>query len=202
MTRRHTSKPSTPMSLLVQANDLRRRQEYRAAIGLYLTVISRYGETTDLLSEMGFCFFALSEFDQAVAWAERAVVLAPNDARAHTDLATYLSLGTLDLDRAAREYRRAIELDSQNVRALLGAAALYGVPEHVVTREEAIGWLERVVQLEVDNPNWHARLGQLYYEARMLAGAERAWRRALLCAAPLGLGYIEMIKRAFDIEQA
>jgi len=187
--------------LLLRANDLRRRQEYRAAADLYLSAIGRFGETADLVAEIGFCFFALSEFDQAVAWAERAVALAPDDARAHTDLAKHLSLGTLDLDRAAREYRRAIEINSQSVRALVGAASLYGVPEHVVTREEAIGWLERVTQLEADNPNWHARLGQLYHEAGRLADAERAWGRAMLCATPLDSGYIEMIKRAFDIKE-
>jgi Flp pilus assembly protein TadD len=188
------------MSLLVKANNLRCRQEYRAATRLYVTAIGRYGESMDLLAELGFCFFALNEFDQAVACAERAVALAPKDTRAHTDLATYLSLGTVDLAGAAREYRRAIELDPQNVRALLGAASLYGVPEHAVSLEEAIGWLERVTELEMDNPNWHARLGQLYYEARRVTDAERAWRRALLCTDALGEGYVEIIARALHTD--
>jgi len=73
------------------------------------------------------------------------------------------------------------------------------VPEQVVTLEEAINWLERAVQLEPDNPNYHARLGEFYREAGRPLDAMREWIRALLCPRPLDPGYVQMVEEAIGI---
>jgi tetratricopeptide (TPR) repeat protein len=188
----------TLIGLLVQANELRRQGDYSAALALYLELLDRFRESTNLLAnllaEIASCYNALNRFDEAVAWVERAIALAPNDARWHADLAEYHWLGTLDYEQAAREFRKAIELNPNDARVLSNAAALYIVPEGVVTLEEAINWLERAVQLEPNNPRYHARLGEYYYKAGQIEDAKRAWVISLLCGPPLEPGYAQMIE--------
>lgn len=192
MTSQHISK--TLVTLLLKANELRRQQNYQAALKLYLRALEQSEESIELLTIIAFCYLALAEPQKAVVWMEKAVALAPNNARLHADLAEYHSLGTLDYEQAAREYRKAIELNPNDIRALVGAAALYGVPEEVVTLDEAISWLERATQLKPDDPNYHARLGELYYKAGRLLDAEWEWLRALSCSRPLDPGYAQIIE--------
>ena len=182
------------VALLGRANSLRQEKDYKAAIALYLEFIKYFGENADLLAAIAGCYFAFAvgnpnevgrNFEEAVSWMEKAVELAPNDARLHADLAQYYSLGLTDYEKAAQEYRRAIDLASNDVMALAGAASLYGVPEQVVTLDEAIGWLEKSIELEPRNPNHFFRLGELYREAARLQDAERVWFRALVCPWPL-----------------
>jgi tetratricopeptide (TPR) repeat protein len=184
--------------LLIQANELRRQRDYPAVLALYLGLLERFGENTNLLPNLlamvAGCYYSLDLYDEAIAWVEKAVALAPNDARWHADLAEYHWLGTLDYEQAAREYRKAIELSPNHIRTLVNAAALHNVPEEVVTLDEAVNWLERAVQLEPDNPRYHARLGEFYHKAGRLEDAKRGWVMSLLCGPPLEPGYAQMIE--------
>jgi len=203
MTEPTTSGFTTYIGLLAKANELRHQEDYEAAIALYIKSIEYFGESADLLAVVASCYFALAggtpdetgrNFEAAILWMEKAIELAPNDARLHADLAQYYALGFPDYERAIQEYRKAIELDPHSKEALAGAAALYGVPEEVVTLDEAIGWLERVVQLDPNDPNHHFRLGKLYWEAGRSADAEKEWLKALLCPQPLASGSARMIE--------
>jgi len=188
----------TLIDVLIRANELRRQGDYSAALTLYLGLLDRFRESTDLLAnllaEIASCYDSLTRFDEAVAWVEKAIALAPNDAHLHDLLAEIHWLGTLDYEQAAREFRKAIELNPNDARVLGNAAALYIVPEGVVALEEAINWLERAVQLEPNNPRHHAHLGEYYYKAGRIEDAKRAWVIALLCGPPLEPGYAQKIK--------
>jgi tetratricopeptide (TPR) repeat protein len=81
-----------------------------------------------------------------------------------------------------------------DVTALTGAASLYGLPENVVSLQEAIGWLEYATQLEPDDPNYHFRLGQLCFEAGRAAKAKKEWLRALTCPKPISLSQARTIE--------
>jgi cytochrome c-type biogenesis protein CcmH/NrfG len=81
----------------------------------------------------------------AVTWAKKAINLAPANSQFHDILGEVQSLGTLEYQEAAQAYRRSIELDPNNLLALVGGAALFGVPEDVVTLDEEIKWLEKAV---------------------------------------------------------
>lgn len=188
----------TLLGLLIRANELRRQGDYSAALTLYLELLDRFRESPDLLpnlyAEIASCYDSLTRFDEAVAWIEKAIALAPNDAYWHYNLAEYHWLGTLDLEQAAREFRKAIELNPYDASVFVAAAALYEHPEEVVTLDEAIGWLERAVQLEPGNPWYHARLGEYYYKAGRGEDAKREWAISLLCGPPLEPGYVQMIE--------
>jgi tetratricopeptide (TPR) repeat protein len=183
------------VSLLSRAHKLREEEKYLAATEIYAEIVERFGQDADLCSVLAHCYFAASFQDEsessltyvekAISWMQRGVLSAPATGRMHADLAQFYWLGKLDYANAAEEYRTAITLSPNDVKALVGAAALYGVPEEVVTLDEAIIWLEQAVSLEPDDPNYHARLGQLYAKDGRPLEARREWIKAFLCSRPL-----------------
>lgn len=188
------SVPNFPKFLkpLLQANQLRQKREYRLALEIYHQVIGQFGETDVLDQTLAHCYFELglyesdeSGFKYAIVWMKKAIALTPENSQLHADLGQFHALGTLEYKEAANEYKVAIEIDPNNEKALVGGAALYGVPEEVVTLDEAINWLERVVRIAPNDPNYHFRLGMLYHEAGRLPEAEIELLKALLCARPL-----------------
>jgi tetratricopeptide (TPR) repeat protein len=116
---------------------------------------------------------------------ERAVNVAPLIGRLHARLAEYYSLVNNNYAKAATEYRKAITLTPNDVVALIGATSLYGVPDEVVSLDEAIAWQEHAISLEPDNPNYHVRLAGFYEEGGRALDAVREWTLALLCPQPL-----------------
>jgi len=108
-------------------------------------------------------------------------------------------LGTVDYESAEREYRTALSLAPNNLKALVGAAALYGPPESNVTIGEAIQWLEEVTRLDPLNALYHARLGEFYHEVGRTEEAIKAWQKALVCPRPLETGYVRSIQRAIEM---
>ncbi len=189
-------------ALLLYANVLRREGSYEAAISVYEHVAERFGESSQLCFVIANCYFHLAlsptetgqNFDAAITSMQKAIRLAPDDARLHAVLAQYYELGSLEYETAAEEYRRAIALAPADPWILTNAASLYGVPENVVTWDEAVSWLTRAIQVEPNDPNCYGRLGQLYHEKGLVEDAKREWFRALLCARPLDPGYAEMIR--------
>lgn len=206
---RVTSGTHVIANMLFQANEMKRKNDYQGSLTLYLQVVEQTGETVEALAAVANCYFSLAlhnpyeqgeNYDKAIAWMERAIALSPDNARLHAALAQFYELGTLDYEQAAKEYRKAIALNPNDVWALVGATSLYGVPEEVVTLDEAINWLERATQLEPDDPNYHHRLGDLYDKAGRTADAEREWLRALLCPRPLDPGPARTVKIALGTD--
>jgi tetratricopeptide (TPR) repeat protein len=209
MTNKLSSNTVLSADQLLQANELKRKKEYKEVISLYIKEIERVGENADLYAAIAICFFSLAlrnpdetgeNHNEAIAWMRKAIALAPDDSRMHAHLGQFYELGTLDYDQAALEYRKAIELSPYDVRILFDATSLYGPPESVVTLDEAINWLERAVRLEPDNPNYHVRLGDLYREAGQLSDAKLEYLRALLCPKPLDTIQTKAIKIKLGIE--
>jgi len=171
---------------------MRSAGNHRAALAAYLEILELSGESAHLCAVIADCHFmmavgheAAEHFHEAVNWMERAVALAPGEGRLHAHLGQYYSTAVLDYGRSASEYREAIRLSPYDHSALVGSASLYGVPEGVVSLDEATGWMEMAVQLEPDEAWYHDRLAELYREAGRVTDSKREGLRALLCARPL-----------------
>jgi len=190
------------MDLLIQANALRHKDDYHAAVALYREAVEQYGETAELCGMIAQCYLWLVESTYGSAqddsdfidWVKKAIASMPNNSRLHVELGEYYSLVKLDYEQAMQEYRAALELNPSDVKALIGIASLYGVPENVVTLNEAIQFLERATHLESHDPNYLFRLGELYYEAGRSADAEQAWLSSLLCPQPLDVRTAQIIE--------
>jgi tetratricopeptide (TPR) repeat protein len=197
--------PQTLAQYLIRANELRSQKQHAAALALYRQALEHFGEQAEVLAAGAHCYFALAledpyaageKLQSAVSWMEKAVAHAPQEGRLHALLAAYYVASFSYYQRAAQEYRIAIDLNPDDVWALSGAAGLYGVPEPVVTLAEAIGWLEHAARLEPDEPVYQFRLGELYQEANRAADAERVWLKALTCPQPLDPGQAQIIEGA------
>src|SRR5919109_3688954 len=123
---------------LLEANALRRQKNFRDALLLYQKVLEQFGENVDLFATIASCYFAIGlhdpaetgeSFSEAVAWIQRAIDLEPHEARLYASLGEYNWLGTLDYNQAVKAYRKAIELNPNNLQALVNGAALYDTPE-------------------------------------------------------------------------
>lgn len=194
------------INLMIHANQYRQAYEYRKAIDIYLNLIEQQGEIADISQLLASCYFQLGlyasdedNFREAVNWIKRAIALSPMNSHFYDILGAIHSLGTLDYKAALQAYRTAIELDPYNVHALVSGAGLYGVPEEVISLEEAITWLERAVQIEPDNPNNHFNLGIRCHNAGQLRKAEQEWLRALSCPRPLDTTLSTAISKSLGI---
>jgi tetratricopeptide (TPR) repeat protein len=194
----------------LQANKLSLKKEDQQALALYLEVAGQIADNAELAATVANCYFGIAltnpretgeNHKEAISWMKRALALDPDNARLHGRLAQFYELGLLEEELAAQEYRKAIELNPYDVWTLFNATSLYGVPEEVVTLDEAINWLERVIWLEPDDPNFHLRLGDLYHKAGRISDAEREWLRALLCPRPLNPGPAQAVKTRLGIEE-
>lgn len=180
------------ISLMIQANQYRQTSEYRKALDIYKELIGKLGETSEVNQLVAYCYYHLGLYEndednykEAVIWIERAIAISPMNSQLFDILGELHSIGTLDYEASIKAYRSAINLNPNNVHALVSGAGLYGVPEEVITLEEAIDWLERAVQIEPDNANNHFNLGMRYNEASQFSKAKQEWIKALSCPHPL-----------------
>ena len=190
------------IGLLVVANQLREKQDFKQALIIYDQVSSQVGESGDMLRILASCHFQIGMYEGdenshqiAISLLKKALQLDPKNDLLHTDLGQIYSLGFLDYSMAAQEFRVAITLNPENKQALLGGVALYGVPDDVVTSEEAIGWLTKVIYLEPNDPNHRFRLGKLYYDLRKWQEAQNEWSIALICPTHLNELAVQSIKQ-------
>jgi tetratricopeptide (TPR) repeat protein len=189
----HFSEETTKMiSLMLQANHFRQIEEFRKALDIYQGLIESYGETDTVDQVIAYCYFHLGlhggdeeNYKYAVAWIERAISISPRNSQLYDFLGELHSIGTLDYVASIKAYRTAIDLNPNNVHAFVSGAGLYGVPEEVITLEEAINWLEKAVQVEPDNGNNHFNLGMRYHEAGQYSKAEQEWLIALSSPRPV-----------------
>jgi tetratricopeptide (TPR) repeat protein len=192
----------TLINLLIQANQLRLQEKYDEAISLYLKSIEQYGEDVGLLHAIAITYFMLlkspeetgSAANEARKWLERALSLDPNNSHLHAQLAQIHEFGLSDYQKAVEEFDKALEANPRNITALVGKAALYGPPDSPITLDQAITCLEMSVKWEPDDPNLHARLGELYFEKDRPRDAFGAWINALTSTEPLSEGFISIIK--------
>ncbi len=191
------------LKALLRMNELRLAKKFKPAIALGEELIAEYGIDEYLASVIASCYFVLGSsnsresgehYVKAITWISKAIELSPDSPSLHADLGEYYWLGLLEYEKAAFEFRKALELNPRYIRALLGLAALFGPPESIVTLDEAVECLERARIIEPNTPTYHGRLGQLYLEKGLSSDAEEEWLRALLSSKPLDQGYVQLIQ--------
>lgn len=196
------SQVTKPLKSLLKASESRLQRNYIEAINAYHDSAKASEKDFRVCAAIAYCYRALAEnntqdpahcYEEAIRWLKEAVELAPNNGRLRAQLAELFSTGLYDYSNASIEYRKAIEAAPNDAWVLVSAASLYGVPEEVIAQDEAILWLERATELEPDDPNILARLGELYYAAGRQNEAQLVWMNATTCSRPLSEGYYNKI---------
>ncbi|MEM7538995.1 MAG: hypothetical protein AAF639_42955 [Chloroflexota bacterium] len=202
MTKNHKTISDKIHDRLNEANLLRLQKRFDEALTVYQDCIQKYGKNVEILAMIAFVKFCRAFEDPnetgetyhiVIAELKDALALEPNNFKLHAYLAEVYSLGTLNYELAAEEYRYAIELNPANAFILFGAASLYGLPDEVISLDEAIQWMEEAIMLSPDNPDYYVRLGYLYKDASRMTDAQQIWIQSLLCSTPLEAEYAESV---------
>jgi tetratricopeptide (TPR) repeat protein len=187
-------------NLLVQANQLRELkttqdktcQNIKEALEIFNKLLSEIGEMPELLATISICHFQLASLEQnhdrylqAIYFIQCAIDLTPNNPLLHSVLADYYELGTNEYENAAIECRKAIELYPHDVQTLNTIVRLYRYPELPGNFEEMVGWLNRLIELEPNEPRHHAYLAEQYYHIGRIQEAKDEAIKSLLCIKPL-----------------
>jgi TolB-like protein/class 3 adenylate cyclase len=117
-----------------------------------------------------------ADLDKVRSRAEQALSLSPNLAQGHIALGLYYSYGTLQFDQALAEFRRALELQPNNVRALEHSA---NVHRRQGQWARHLSELTRCEQLDPRDAQIPVLIGATYCRLRMWEEANRAGQRAL-----------------------
>jgi tetratricopeptide (TPR) repeat protein len=97
---------------------LNRLQE---AAACYLRALKLNPRDVDSTMNLGLVYLGLNQPEDALAMMQKAVAMAPNSGSAHCNLGVVLEARN-DLPGAEREYRRAVELDSESAVPLMDLA--------------------------------------------------------------------------------
>ncbi|NNF48809.1 MAG: tetratricopeptide repeat protein [Woeseiaceae bacterium] len=130
---------------------------------------------------------------QARNAANKALALDPDHALAYANLGRIAMLRDGDLQSAAQNLERALELDSTNPQIIRAAATLL---TNLVRLEEAIGLLEYAAARDPVNSDVHANLALGYYYAGRAEEAIASYRTAL-SLSPGAFGLRSFIGAAF-----
>ena len=195
------------IKIAVQANELKKAEDYLQAIDIYKGMINMFGEFAEFGQAIASCYFGLGlekadegYFSLAIDWLEKAIQLTPDKSRLLADLGAIYSFGTLDYQKAAEAFRASLELNPGDLEALTNAAALANVPDGVVSLEEVTIWLEKATQIEPNNPNFHLDLAMLYAKSGKKDKAKEELLRALTSSQSLETSPSRAIKKIIGIK--
>lgn len=141
------------------------------ALGAFNQAIAQDPDYADAYAGLADCYNLLREFSampaneayfKAYAAAKKAVELAPQSSEAHASLGFVTFNGIWDSADAEQEFRRAIEIDPNNVKA----HHWYATFLHALSRhQEALTQIEIARKLSPDSPSILADMGVVQWDA-------------------------------------
>jgi tetratricopeptide (TPR) repeat protein len=178
----------------------------KSALEIYKNILNENGEDTFILYAMSSCYARWAEvspkdfikWEDAIRTITKAIQKTPDNGFFHASLASYYHFGTLEYEKAVIEYKKAIELNPSDLWSLNNLAGLYGVPENVITIQEAISLRARVVSLEPINPLHHALLADVYFKNHQYQEAQDEAIKSLLSPRPLDAVWVNKIREILD----
>jgi pentatricopeptide repeat protein len=179
-------KDKTYYHRLLDAYNLKKAGKFSEAIKLYEKMLEEHNDPR-IMYAIASCYLAhfeddVNEYDGlhvALNWLQKTMELSPQDAESFY-LAGYICSLWLPYREMAITYlKKALHINPNHLPALSAAASLYGIPENVVTLDEAIEWRERAQTLDPTNPDRSLNLMNLYMEAQRISDAKGAYETAL-----------------------
>jgi tetratricopeptide (TPR) repeat protein len=190
---------------LIQINFARIEKRYEDAIDICFEYLRNFGENIDVISIAILTYLELDLSQirrknigfKLLQWLDKAILLHPDSFNLYVLRGSIFFLGieAPDYEKAAKDYRFALELEPNSIEANLGLASLEGVPEKVVSLEEAIKALEKVARVQPNNPQLFLYLGALLKKAGEYSYSRQIFAKALLCKTPLPINQVDIIEK-------
>jgi len=151
------------------------RQDHARAIPYFESALKADSTFMPALLNLGLAKLAVKESAAGVDILRRALAVNPKETRARVWIAQTLT--ALDsLPEAFEMYQSAIAQDSTNAEACRGAGVVLLLQKNW---PEAVGYLERGVQLEPENLQGHVWLAQAYSNSGDISKAKIEFNKAL-----------------------
>jgi tetratricopeptide (TPR) repeat protein len=147
-------------------------QELEEGLSRPLRVYTR----AEVLTAIGNCYNELGQFEESLAYHDRAIEEDPHDHRAYVNKGVvYRLMG--DYDQAASLYSKALELapDYPELHASMGALAIYQDDP-----QTAVDHLERAVELDDTLAVAHSNLAVAYATVGRFDDAEKELKAAIV----------------------
>jgi Flp pilus assembly protein TadD len=169
---RYGSPASEPLAIALRAH---RKGELGRAVEAYAALVEGDPDCLDAWVNLASVWALLGRCGQAERAAERAIAIAPDDARVHRDVGFALA-AVGRLERAHERFAAAVELDPGMVGALLALSRLSG---ELGDRAAAIAHAHRAVEAAPHDASAHLELHRAAFDPRALGPCIEAGRRAV-----------------------
>jgi tetratricopeptide (TPR) repeat protein len=168
--------PQSPAPLIQMANIQLIQKHHAEAEKLYQQALDRDPTSSDGLSGLMNTYFALKQYDQAIAAAEVQITKVPDNSNFYDLLGTALFNGKKDLPDAEIALRKAVDLDKNNSDAL---EKLGKVQIQEGSADQAIALYQQSIK---DNPRevrFYVLCGELYESKHDWDHAKQMYQQAL-----------------------
>lgn len=126
----------------------------------------------------------ISDPSIAINILKNALTIKPNCAELHEALGNVYELGIGNYVKAAKEYKKTIQLNPKKSKTLYTLAALYQHPGVQMSNEEALAYLQKAITLEPCNWEIRRELGTRWWESGNREKAKSEYEAALKCIPP------------------
>lgn len=181
------------LSTMVKLNRLRLENQYQAAIALCKKLLAQDKSDVDIMPVLALLYYqcafekteAINElFKEAIFWASKAIEISPGRADFYA-IRGRIYLDFPDYEKAAIDFRAALQIRPDLLRACFGLGFLARAAEEIVSVDEAVGAVENAAKIHLDNPLVFNELHGLLTIKGQPNDANQALTKALLCFDPL-----------------
>lgn len=172
--------PQTIEGYIILAHLLDSQGRYQEMMTAARQAVLNDKDSSRAKEALGLAYYRLGDANEALRQVQMAVALDPFNSMART-LLGYINEHKLNrVDVAEQEYRKALDLNNLNTRALVNLGTLL---DSQGKTQEAQKLFEKAIESDADDYQAHLALGHLLYrDKKDLLGAEKEIRTAMRLA--------------------
>lgn len=162
--------PQSVEAFLIGADVFDAQERYRESLEYSKRAVLNDESSSQAREKLARAYAKLGEKEEALRQAQKAVTLDPNNSMAHYVIGSIYEKILHQNDKAEQEYRKALELNGLNVRALVGLVRLKKMAGDESAALELL--LKKALEADSDDAEARTLFGQILYERGDAAGAE------------------------------
>jgi tetratricopeptide (TPR) repeat protein len=156
--------PTSVEASLIQSDIYDAQGRYRESLEAAKRAVVNGKNSSQAHSNLARAYMRSDVADEALRQAQAAVTMDPSNSMAHYQLGAINQRLLNKIDVAEQEFKKALELNSLNVRAMVAMAVLSQDQGRPV--EEAIQYLQKALGAQSDDWQAHLELGRVLFNAK------------------------------------